>query len=122
MRENVLLEKSYKFALRIVKLCRYLMEEKNEYVISREILRTGTSIGSYIEGATQGESTSDFIHNLSLANQNAFKTNFWLRLLRDSEYVTEKQAQSLLEDCEELQKLLITSLKTSRRKLEPNTQ
>jgi four helix bundle protein len=122
MKESPLLEKSYKFALRIVKLCRYLMEERNEFVLSREILRTGTAIGSYIEGATQADSTSDFIHNLSSANQNAFKTNYWLRLLRDSEYITDKQAQSLLGDCDELQKLLITSIKTSRRKLETNTQ
>lgn len=118
MKESPLLEKSYKFALRIVKLCRYLMEEKNEYVISRELLRTGTSVGSYIEGATQADSTSDFIHNLSIANQNAFKTSYWLRLLRDSEYVTDKQAQSMLDDCDELQRLLISSIKTSKRKIE----
>lgn len=122
MKENVLLEKSFKFALRIVKFCRYLTEDKNEYVMSREILRTGTSIGSYIEGATQADSTADFVHTLSLANQNAFKTNFWLRLLRDSEYITDKQAQSLLDDCEELQKLLISSIKTSKRNLEAGTQ
>lgn len=122
MKDKFLQEKSYQFALRIVKLCRYLIEEKKEFVLSREVLRTGTAIGSYIEGATQAESTSDFIHNLSSANQNAFKTNFWLRLLRDSEYVTDKQAKSLLDDCEELQKLLTTSIKTSKRKLEPNAQ
>lgn len=122
MKESPLLKKSYKFALRIVKMCHYLIEERKEFVISREVLRVGTSIGSFVEESTQAESTSDFIRLLSLANKDAFKTNYWLRLLRDSEYITDKQAQSLLDDCDELQRLLISSIKTSKRKIEPDNE
>lgn len=122
MKENIFQEKSYQFALRVVKLCHFLTEEKKEFVLSREVLRSGTSIGSFVEEATQAESTSDFIRLLSLANKEAFKTNYWLRLLHDSEYLTEKQTKSLLADCEELQKLLISSIKTSRRKLETGNE
>lgn len=115
MKENILLEKSYRFALRIVKLCRYLTDEKREFVLSKQILASGTSIGAQIEEAQQGESRAGFLHQLSIANKHAFKTNFWLRLLHDGDYLNEKQFQSLLENCEELQKLLISSLKTTRK-------
>ncbi len=114
MKENVLLEKSYRFALRIVNLCRYLNEEKREYVLSKEILHSGTAIGAYVEVANQGESRPDFLHNLSTANKSAFKTHFWLRLLRDSKILSEGHVQSMIEDCEELKKMLVTSVKTTR--------
>ena len=93
MAENILLDKSYKFALRIVKLSEYLNGE-----------------------ARQSAEHTEFISKYSLANKEAFKTNFWLRLLRDSEYIGQNLAASLVADCEELQKLLIRSLKTARRK------
>ena len=115
MKDNILLDKSYQFALRIVKLCRFLNEEKHEFVISKQILYSGTSIGAQIEEAQQGENRADFLHQLSIANKHAFKTNFWLRLLRDGDYLNEKQAQSLLDDCEELQKMLVSALKTTRK-------
>lgn len=116
MSDSILKEKSYAFALRLVKLCRHLAEEYKEFVLSRKVLDSGTSIGTFIEEALQGESREDFIHKLSIANKEAFKTNFLLRLLRDSDYLTEKQAGSLLKDCEEMQKLLISSIKTSKGK------
>jgi four helix bundle protein len=78
------------------------------------VLESGTSIGVLIEEARQGEDRGDFRQKLSVANKEAFKTNFWLRLLRDSEFISEKQAESLLADCEELQKMLISSLKTTK--------
>jgi four helix bundle protein len=115
MSDNVLLEKSYKFALRIVKLGQYLNDEKREFVLSKKILDSGTSIGVLIEEGRQGENRADFLQKYSVANKEAFKTNFWLRLLRDSGYLSDKQAQSLLDDCEELQKLLIASLKTAKK-------
>lgn len=118
MKENILLEKSYQFALRIVKLCRYLNDEKHEFVISKQILVSGTSIGSQVEEAQQGENRSDFLHQLSIANKHAFKTNYWLRLLRDGEYLNEKQFGSLLADCEEIQKILTSTLKTTKKSLE----
>lgn len=114
MSESILQEKSYKFALRIVRLSQYLNDEKHEFVLSKKILDSGTAIGVLVEEAKQGENRADFSQKLSVANKEAFKTNFWLRLLRDSEFLNEKQAQSLLTDCEELQKMLISSLKTTR--------
>jgi len=116
MKENVLRDKSYQFALRIVKLYKYLSDEKKEYVLSKQILRSGTSIGANVEEANQAQSTADFIHKLSLALKEAFETSYWLRLLRDSEILSEKQANSVLEDCEELQKLLTASIKTTKAK------
>ena len=115
MSENILQEKSYKFALRIVKLSQYLNDEKHEYVLSKKILDSGTTIGVSIEEAKQGENKTDFLNKYSIANKEAFKTNFWLRLLRDGGFLSEKQSQSLLGDCEELQKMLISSLKTAKK-------
>ena len=112
---DILQEKSYKFALRIVKLSEYLSNEKKEFVLSKKTLDSGTNIGLLIEEGKQGENKPDFIQKFSVANKEAFKTNFLLRLLRDSDAITLSQAESLLTDCEELQKLLITSLKTARK-------
>lgn len=114
MKESILREKSYQFALRIIKLYKYIVAEKSEYVLSKQILRSGTSIGANIEEANQAQSKADFIHKLSIAQKEAFETDYWLRLLRDSEYLTEAQAESLLIDCRELQKLLTASIKTAK--------
>ena len=83
MTKHILLEKSYKFALRIVKLSQYLNDEKREFVLSKKILNSGTAVGVLIEEAQQGENRADFLQKYSIANKEAFKTNFWLRLLRD---------------------------------------
>ncbi len=115
MGKSVLQEKSYKFALRIVKLSRYLSREQREYSLSKKILDSGTSVGVLIEEARQGENRPDFLQKLSVANKEAFKTNFWLRLLHDSEFLNEGQFESLIGDCEELQKMLISSIKTTRK-------
>lgn len=114
MSNSILQEKSYKFALRIVKLSQFLNDEKREFVLSKKILDSGTAIGVLIEEARQGENRNDFSQKLSIANKEAFKANFWLRLLRDADFITEKQAESLLSDCEEIQKMLISSLKTTK--------
>ena len=112
---NILQEKSYNFALRIVNLSEHLNNEKKEFVLSKKILDSGTNIGLLIEEGKQGEDRDDFIQKYSVANKEAFKTNFLLKLLRDSNKITLTQADSMLTDCEELQKLLISSLKTSRK-------
>src|SRR5215210_8291579 len=98
---DILQDKSYKFALRIAKLSEYLTKEKKEFVLSRKILDSGTNIGLLIEEGKQGESKPDFIQKYSVANKEAFKTNFLLRLLRDSEKITTVQSESLISDCEE---------------------
>src|SRR5207249_646499 len=88
--------KSYKFALRIVKLFQYLSVERKEYVLSKQILRSGTSVGANIEEAYQGESKMDFIHKLAIANKEAFETHYWLRLLRDSIILERNLAESMM--------------------------
>src|SRR5687768_14997741 len=100
-------DKSYAFALRIVKLSEYLNNEKREFVLSKKILDSGTNIGLLIEEGRQGENRNDFIQKWSVANKEAFKTNFLLRLLRDSEQIKNDHAESMIMDCEELQRLLI---------------
>ena len=106
--------KSYTFALRIIKLYQFMADERREYVLSKQVLKSGTSIGANITEGNQAQSKSDFIHKLSIAHKEAFETEYWLCLLRDSEYITEKQAESLLMDCSELQKILTTSIKTAK--------
>lgn len=100
----------------MIKLFQYLSAEKKEFVLSKQILRSGTSIGANIEEAYQGESKSDFIHKLAIANKEAFETHYWLRLLRDSGYLEKKIADSLLFDCDELQRILVSSIKTAKGK------
>jgi four helix bundle protein len=112
---DILQEKSYKFALRIVRLSEYLNREKGERVLSRKILDSSTNIGLLIEEGKQGADRQDFILKYSLANKEAFKSHFLLRLIRDSEFISQRQAESLLHDCGELHALLITSLRTSRK-------
>ncbi len=117
MKENILREKSYKFALRTVKLYQFLAKEKKEFVLSKQVLRSGTSIGANIEEANQAQSKPDFIHKLSISQNESFETNYWLRILLDSDFLPAKLAASLLEDCEEIQKLITTSIKTAKANL-----
>jgi four helix bundle protein len=117
MKKSILQEKSFKFALRIVNLSRYLSEQKHEFVLSRKLLDSGTSIGLHVEEARQGDDRNDFRLKNSLANKDAFKTNFLLRLLHESELINEKQAASMLSDCEELQRMLIATLKTVKHEI-----
>jgi four helix bundle protein len=97
-----------------VKLYQHLSIEKKEFVLSKQVLRSGTSIGANVEEAYQGESKSDFIHKLSIANKEAFETHYWLRLLRDSVMLETKIAESLINDCDELQRMLVAAIKTSK--------
>jgi len=114
MKPNILKDKSYNFALRIIKLFQFLSVEKREYVLSKQILRSGTSIGANIEEAYQGESKADFIHKLGIANKEAFETHYWLRLLRDSIILESRIAESMMSDCDEIQRMLVAALKTSK--------
>jgi four helix bundle protein len=114
MKVNVLKEKSYKFALRVIKLFQFLSVEKKEYVLSKQLLRSGTSIGANVEEAYQGESKSDFIHKLAISNKEAFETHYWLRLFKDSSILEPKLADSLMADCDELQRMLVAAIKTAK--------
>lgn len=112
--ENPLKAKSYSFALRIVNVYKFLTAENREYVLSKQLLRSGTSVGANIAEANQGQSRADFVSKLSIALKEAVETEFWLCLLRDSEYLTVKQADSLIEDCIELKKMLTSAIKTTK--------
>ena len=114
-KENVLREKSYSFALRIVKAYKYLIAEKKEFVLSKQLLRAGTSIGANVAEANQGQSRPDFISKLSIALKESVETEYWLNLLRDSDYLTSEQTASLLVDCRELIRILTSSIKTTKR-------
>ena len=111
---NILREKSYKFALRTIGLYKYLVSEKKEFVLSKQVLRSGTSIGSNVVEASQGQSKADFVHKLSISLKESFETQYWLELMRDSVYITPEQAESLLSDCSELQRILTASIKTAK--------
>jgi len=110
--KNAVKEKSYSFALRIVKLYSYLRSNKREYHLSVQILKSGTSIGANIEEAMGGYSRKDFKSKLSIAYREARETNYWIRLLRDSSVIEEKLAHSLINDVNEILKLLTAILKT----------
>jgi len=114
---SIVEEKSYKFALRIIKLYRHLAEEKKEYVLSKQILRCGSSIGANVKEALQGESKNDFIHKLSISLKEASETEYWLNLLHDSHYITTKSFESITNECIELIKLTTSIIKTSRKNL-----
>ncbi len=114
-KQNPLKEKSYLFAINIVKTCQVLVSEKKEFVISKQLLRSGTSIGANIEEANQAESKSDFIHKLSISNKEAFETHYWIRIMRDTNYIDSEPANTLLLNCEELLKMLTASIKSSKQ-------
>ena len=104
--ENVIREKSFAFAVRIVKLYQYLCNEKKEFVLSKQLLRCGTSIGANIEESIGGQSDKDFFSKLSISYKEARETGYWIRLLSATEYLDAKQTQSLLNDVVELCKIL----------------
>lgn len=118
MKESILREKSYKFALRIINLNKFLRDERKEFVLSKQILRSGTSIGANVIEGNRAESNADFIHKFSIALKESFETDYWLNLLKDSEYISAKQAESLINDCQELEKMLTSSIKTAKQKKE----
>jgi four helix bundle protein len=115
MKENIVAEKSFAFAVRVVKANQYLVNEKKEFVLSKQFLRSGTSIGANIEESTGGQSEADFLSKVSIAYKEARETHYWIRLLKATDYFTEKQANDLLQDVEELLKI-IGSIKITMQK------
>ena len=111
---NTIEEKSFHFAVRIVKLCRYLQENKKEYILSKQLMRSGTSIGANIIESQQAQSRADFISKLNIALKEAVETNYWLRLLQSTDYLSDSEFSSMITDCKELEKLLTAIIKTTR--------
>ena len=115
MSKHIVRDKSFSFALRIIKLYKYLSEEKREYILSKQVLRSGTAVGALIREAEQGESKADFVHKLAIALKEAKETEYWLDLLFHSEYIEQKSYDSIHADVEELIKLLVSIIKTSKQ-------
>lgn len=115
MKQNFLKEKSFAFAIRIIHLYRYLQQKQREFIISKQIVRSGTAVGALIREAEQAESKKDFIHKLSIGLKEANETKYWLELMTTSGFLTQTMYDSLNNDCEELLKMLISSIKTSKQ-------
>ena len=111
---NVVLEKTMAFAVRIVNLYKYLANDKSEYVLSKQILKSGTSIGANAKEAMSGQSKNDFISKLSISLKEASETEYWLELLMRTDYIQKREYISLNSDCVEIIKLLTSIIKTSK--------
>lgn len=119
--QNILKEKSYQFAIRIVKLYQYLKDERIEFTLSKQILRSGTSIGANVEEAIGAQTEKDFYMKLNISYKETRETHYWLRILHDTNYIDDKQFQSIINDCDELLKIIGTIIKTMKSKLFPNS-
>jgi four helix bundle protein len=113
---NIIQTKSYQFAVKTVNLCRNLMEDKKEYILSKQLLRSGTSIGANIEEAIGGHSEKDFLAKLTIAYKEARESKYWLNLLRDTNYLKPDDAQELLNDLEEMLRIIGSIQKTIKSK------
>jgi len=116
MKENVIKAKSYAFAVRVVRLYQFLSEQKKELVLSKQLLRSGTSVGAMIRESEHAESRNDFKHKLSIAQKEISETIYWLELLNDTEYLTDEQFESIYLEAVEIIKLITSILKTTKLK------
>ena len=110
--KNNIQEKSFAFAVRIVKLCKLLRIERKEFTLSNQLLRSGTSIGANVTEAQQAQSRADFLSKLNIALKEASETEYWLRLLEATDYLTTSEFESIYEDCDELVKILVSSVRS----------
>ena len=118
MKDNILIEKSIDFAARVIKLQRYLLNDKKETIISKQIVRSGTSIGANINEANYGQSKADFISKLHISLKETAETEYWLKLLIKSDMLTNEECASLLGDCLEIKRLLISSINTAKQNMD----
>lgn len=112
MKENVVLSKSYLFAVRIVNLYKYLTEQKKEFVLSKQLLRSGTAIGALLKEAEHAQSKADFLHKVNISLKEANETEYWLKLLTDTHYLTKEEYENIQADCSQICKMLISIVKT----------
>lgn len=114
--ESIIVKKTYSFALEVVKLYKFLTNEKREFVLSKQFLRSGTSIGANVNEAISGQSKRDFVHKLSIALKEARETDYWLNLLKDSNYIEDKEFDPLNKNCTEIIKILSSIILTTKEK------
>ncbi|MFW6274998.1 MAG: four helix bundle protein [bacterium] len=117
MGQSILKTKSYSFAIRIIRLVQHLQSDKREYVLSKQILRSGTAIGALIREAEFGQSKADFINKLGISLKEANETDYWLNLLFDTGYINKDLFNNLQPECKELIAILVSSIKTARGNL-----
>jgi four helix bundle protein len=113
-KESILRDKSYRFAMRIVRLSQFLQKEKQEYIMSKQVIRSGTAIGALVREAEYAQSKADFISKCSISLKEANETAYWLSLLKDTDYVALNLYESLRQDCEELISMLVSTVKTAK--------
>ncbi|MGN0460150.1 MAG: four helix bundle protein [Ruminococcus sp.] len=111
---NIIETKSFDFAVRIVKLYKYLCEQKKEFTLSKQLLRSGTSIGANVAEAQQAQSKPDFISKINIALKETSETKYWIKLLSATDYLSTSESESILSDCVEIEKILVTIMKTSK--------
>lgn len=116
-KENIVMKKSYAFALRSIRVFKYLQTKKKEYILSKQLLRSGTAIGALIKEGEHAQSKADFLNKMNIALKEANETTYWLELLRDAEYLSNEESQSVLKDAEEILKLLISIVKSTKQSL-----
>lgn len=119
MKENAVKDKSFVFAVRVVKLYQYLCEQKKEYVLSKQLLRSGTSVGAMVREAEHAETKVDFKHKMGIAQKEINETIYWLEILKETDYLTKDQFESIHTDAVEIIKLLTTILKSTKSNLNP---
>ena len=115
--KNILEDKSFKFAVRVVKMARWLETEKREYTLSKQVLRSGTAIGALLSEADFAQSKADFVSKMSISLKEANETRYWIKLLKETEYIEDELYNSLYKDVTELLALLVSSIKTAKAKL-----
>ncbi len=112
--ENIVMTKAYAFALRVIKAYKYLSLEQREFVLSKQLLRSGTSVGALVKEAEHAQSKADFVNKMNIALKEANETEYWLMLLKDSDYIDGEIFESIHADCGELIKLLVRIVKTTK--------
>lgn len=112
---NIIENKSFEFAVRIVNLRKFLVREKNEYILSKQLMRSGTSIGANVSEAQRAQSKADFVSKMSIALKEANETNYWLKLLYRTDYIDEKQFGSMVGDLDEISSILVSICNTSKQ-------
>ena len=116
MNENVIIEKSLDFAVRIVNLRKYLTREHKEYIMSKQVLRCGTSIGANVREAMRAQSRNDFVAKMNIALKEAFETEYWLEVLHRTDFITQKEFDSMFTECRELTNILSKIIITTKER------
>ena len=120
-RKSIIKDKSFAFAVRIVRLYKHLCENKKEFVLSKQLLRSGTAVGALVREAQNAESQKDFIHKLGIAQKECDETTYWLELLKETDYLTDKEFESINSEATELLKMIRSAIITSKKKQSENS-